>query len=89
MLHRGKAGEDPSIAAARQRVVAAEQAEKDADAALMAARNSVRQARAEVEHLRQEAAEEARLARIKEGQAAEIGKRAKPLGREYLLMVRV
>jgi len=73
--------DDPSIVGARQRVMDAERAEKEADAALFAAKNAVRQAREHVKHLEREAAEDARLAKIKQHQARDISKRAKPLGR--------
>lgn len=73
-------GEDPAIAAARQRVISAENAEREADKALIAARNAVAVARAEVKKLEMDAAEEARLAHIKQAQAAKLGERAEPLG---------
>jgi len=75
-------GEDPAITAARQRVIDAEAAEGEADRALMAARNAVAEAKAIVRRLEEEAAEEARLARIKQEQAAKLGERAQPLGRK-------
>lgn len=50
--------EDASITAARQRVVVAEGAERDADRALLQARAAVREAREHVKRLEQEAAEE-------------------------------
>jgi hypothetical protein len=50
--------EDASIVGARQRVMQAEQAEKDADKALIAARQAVRSAREHVKHLEHEAKEE-------------------------------
>lgn len=56
-LRRGHQ-EDGSITAARQRVIAAETAERDADAALHSARLAVREARDHVKHLEREAAEE-------------------------------
>ncbi|KAF2834968.1 hypothetical protein M501DRAFT_989352 [Patellaria atrata CBS 101060] len=73
--------EDPSIVGARERVLRAEAAERDADRALIQARGAVRGAREEVKRLEREAAEEARLAKIKQSQAKSISKRAKPLGR--------
>ena len=92
--------EDPSIGAARERVMRAETAEREADRALVAARAAVREARAEVLRLEHEAAEEvclpskaipftskltttkqARLAKIKQSQAASLSKRGKMLGR--------
>ena len=82
LFHRNH--EDPSISAARQRVVAAENAERDADRALAQARVSVREAKEHARRLELEAKEDARLAKIKEEQAGKIGKRARPLGRECL-----
>lgn len=79
MLHRNH--EDPSIGNARERVMLAETAERDADRALVAAKAAVRDARADVKRLEHEAAEEARLAKIKQGQAASLSKRGKMLGR--------
>jgi len=79
LLHRNN--EDPSIASARQRVMSAEAAEREADKALVAARAAVRNARDEVKRLELEAAEEARLAKIKQGQAASLSKRGNALGR--------
>ncbi|TVY17241.1 hypothetical protein LARI1_G004233 [Lachnellula arida] len=66
---------------ARERVQNAEAAERDADRALIQARAAVKEARAHVKKIEQEAAEEARLARIKQEQASSISKRAQPLGR--------
>jgi len=79
LLHRNH--EDSSITQARERVMSAEAAERDADRALLQARSAVKQAREHVKHLEREAAEEARLAKIKQNQAKSISKRAKPLGR--------
>lgn len=76
-------GEDPAITSARKRVIDAEAAEREADHALMTARNAVAEAKAIVKRLEQEAAEEARLARIKQEQAAQLGERAQPLGRKH------
>ncbi|KAI1417359.1 hypothetical protein F5Y13DRAFT_185434 [Hypoxylon sp. FL1857] len=72
---------DPSIIQARERVMQAEAAERDADRALEAARIRVREARAEVKRLELEAAEEARRAKIKQYHAREVSKRGKQLGR--------
>jgi hypothetical protein len=79
---------DPSIVQARERVFGAEAAEREADRALMAARESVRQAREEVRRLELEAEEEARLAKIKQHHAREVSKRGKQLGRKYSLSCR-
>ncbi|KAK3342092.1 hypothetical protein B0T25DRAFT_586144 [Lasiosphaeria hispida] len=72
---------DPSIVQARERVMSAEAAERDADRALLAARESVRQASEHVRRLELEAEEEARRAKIKQYQAREVSKRGKQLGR--------
>ncbi|EXJ90324.1 hypothetical protein A1O1_03423 [Capronia coronata CBS 617.96] len=74
--------EDPSISDARQRVASAERAEQEADRALVQARAAVRDARDHVKMIEREAAEEARLAKIKQQNAKDISKRAKPLGRK-------
>ncbi|KAI1619009.1 hypothetical protein EDD37DRAFT_294762 [Exophiala viscosa] len=78
-LHRNQ--EDPSISDARQRVASAEAAEREADRALVQARTAVRDAREHIKRIEMEAAEEARLAKIKQQNARDISKRAKPLGR--------
>ncbi len=74
---------DPTIVSARDRVMAAEGAEKDADRALDTARREVREARDQVRKLELEAKEEARRARIKQFHAKEVSKRGKALGREF------
>lgn len=74
--------EDPSIVAARERVMHAEQAERDADVALRQARISVQEAREHVRRLELEAEAEAKAAKIKQGQARNLNKRAQPLGRK-------
>ena len=60
--HRGglfhRAAEDPSIVAARERVLSAETAEREADKALLTARAAVKEAREHVKRLEREAAEE-------------------------------
>jgi hypothetical protein len=56
ILHRRD--EDPTIIAARERVMNAEAAEKDADRALAAAKIAVREAREHIKRLEREAAEE-------------------------------
>jgi hypothetical protein len=56
VLHRGH--EDASITNARERVLSAEAAERDADKALLTARAAVREARDHVKVLEREAAEE-------------------------------
>ena len=75
---------DPSVLAARERVEEAEAAEMEADRALEAARLRVREAKAHVRRIEEEAAEESRRAQLKQQQANEIGKRGKGLGRELL-----
>jgi hypothetical protein len=72
---------DPSIAEARDRVLFAEAAERDADRALAEARASVREARENIRRIEEEAREEARRAVIKHQQAREITRRGKTLGR--------
>jgi len=79
LLHRNT--EDASITNARERVLSAEAAERDADRALLTARAAVKEAREHVKRLEREAAEEARLAKIKMKQAGDLGKRGKMLGR--------
>ncbi|KAK7756521.1 hypothetical protein SLS62_001356 [Diatrype stigma] len=74
---------DPSIQAARERVMNAEKAEAEADRALASARIRVREAREEVKRLELEAAEEARRAKIKQYHAREVSKRGKQLGRRF------
>ncbi|KAF1809251.1 hypothetical protein P152DRAFT_476603 [Eremomyces bilateralis CBS 781.70] len=73
--------EDAGIVAARERVLGAEAAEREADRALVGVRAAVKEAREHVRRLEREAAEESRLAKIKRNQARSISKRAKPLGR--------
>ena len=75
---------DPSIQAARERVMSAEAAEVDADRALDAARLRVREAREQVKTLEHEAREDARRAAVKQEQAREVSKRGKGLGRKFL-----
>lgn len=60
----------------------AEAAERDADRALIAARRAVKDAREHIKRLEKEAAEEARLAKIKQEQASKMSKRGHALGRE-------
>lgn len=79
--HGNSSDLDPSILQARERVMSAEAAEREADRALMLARDSVRSAREEVRRLELEAKEEARLAKIKQHHAKEVSKRGKQLGR--------
>jgi hypothetical protein len=79
LLHRNT--EDPSISSARERVLAAENAEREADRALKAAKVAVREAREHAKRLEKEAAEDARLARLKVGQAKSISKGVGRLGR--------
>jgi hypothetical protein len=78
----GNADLDPSIVQARERVMVAETAEREADRALIAARDSVREAHEHVRRLELEAEEEARRAKIKQHQARDISKRGKQLGRK-------
>ncbi|EGX49216.1 hypothetical protein TWF569_011173 [Orbilia oligospora] len=80
-FNRGHGNEDPSISGARQRVIDAEVAERDADRALMAAKSAVKDARDHVKSLELEAKEQARLAKLKQRAAGDISKRARPLGK--------
>lgn len=73
---------DPSIIQARERMMSAETAEKEADRALELARREVKDAREEVKRLEFEAKEEARRAKIKAYHAKEVSKRGKALGRK-------
>lgn len=73
---------DPSIIQARERMMSAETAEKEADRALELARREVKDAREEVKRLEIEAKEEARRAKIKAYHAKEVSKRGKALGRK-------
>lgn len=85
LLHKFKANEelDPSIIQARERMMSAETAEKEADRALELARREVKDAREEVKRLEFEAKEEARRAKIKAYHAKEVSKRGKALGRKF------
>jgi len=75
---------DPSILQARERMMSAETAEREADRALELARREVKEAREEVKRLEIEAKEEARRAKIKAYHAKEVSKRGKALGRHDL-----
>lgn len=61
----------------------AEQAEADAERALMHARESVQDARQHVKNLEVEAQEDARRAKIKQQSAKELGKMGSKLGRKF------
>lgn len=80
---RGSDDMDPSIQHARERVMAAEAAEMDADRARDQARLRVHEAQQDVKALEAEAKEDARRAKMKQQQYNEISKRGKGLGREY------
>lgn len=80
MFSRGS--HDPSITAATHSLRQAEAAERDADRALFVAKNAVREAREHVHRLEREAAEEARLAKIKQSEAKALGKKGRALGRK-------
>ncbi|CEL11175.1 hypothetical protein ASPCAL14279 [Aspergillus calidoustus] len=81
-MNRNRRHEDPAIASARDRVFAAEEAERAADQALYASRRAVQEARNDVRNLEKEAKEDARAAKFKQSQAKDISKRVKPLGRK-------
>lgn len=72
---------DPSIVAARQKVTDAEAAEREADQALVQARNKVKEAKRHVEVLEREALEDAHRAKMKQAEAKIVRKSAKALGR--------
>jgi hypothetical protein len=76
---------DPSIVRARERVMHAESAEREADRVLAEARSAVNDARIEVKRLEEEAAEEARRAKIKAFHVKDISKRGNSLGRHLNL----
>ncbi|TLD18430.1 hypothetical protein PspLS_10080 [Pyricularia sp. CBS 133598] len=86
LLSRRHGGDttDPSILAARERIMGAEEAERQADRALDIARREVRDARDQILALEREAKEQARLAKIKAQGAREVSKRGKALGRHGL-----
>lgn len=84
-LHRND--EDASIIAAKTRVATAEAREKEADRALMHARVAVREAREHIRLLEKEAAEQARLAKVKQQQAKSLSKKGGLLGRESALLI--
>ncbi|OAA79039.1 hypothetical protein LEL_02525 [Akanthomyces lecanii RCEF 1005] len=75
---------DPSIIRAREHVMSAEAAEEQADRALDEAKRRVKEAHEHVRRLEDEAAEDARRAKIKQHHAAEVSKRGKVLGRHGL-----
>ncbi|KXN90960.1 hypothetical protein AN958_03027 [Leucoagaricus sp. SymC.cos] len=72
---------DPTIAAAHQKVTDAEAAEREADQALFQARNKVKEAKRHVEMLEREALEDAHRAKMKQAEAKIVRKSAKALGR--------
>jgi len=72
---------DPTILAAREKVTAAEEAEREADRILAAAHQAVLQAREHARKLEIEAEQEARLAKIKQDESKNISQRSGVLGR--------
>ncbi|KAH8730263.1 hypothetical protein GQ44DRAFT_579446, partial [Phaeosphaeriaceae sp. PMI808] len=76
-----RSSNDPSIHAATQSLKSAELAEREADRALYAAKHAVKEAREHVHRLEKEAAEEARLAKLKQSEAKALGKKGRALGR--------
>ncbi|KAJ7141302.1 hypothetical protein C8R44DRAFT_726924 [Mycena epipterygia] len=72
---------DPTIMAAREKVTSAENAEAEADRALMQARAMVREARDHVRFLEREAAAEAKRAKAKQAVSNDVSKSASGLGR--------
>ncbi|CAD6442303.1 7318c0b5-4993-4026-8487-d359f0e8c03b [Sclerotinia trifoliorum] len=80
-LHKNQQAQDPVIAAAEQRIINAEQMEREADRALINAREAVREAREHMRQLKLEMEAQAKALKVRQGQANNIYKRAKPLGR--------
>ncbi|KAJ6630580.1 hypothetical protein B0H10DRAFT_1774475 [Mycena sp. CBHHK59/15] len=72
---------DPTIMAARDKVTTAENAEAEADRALMQARAMVREAKDHIHFLEREAAEEAKRATAKQAESHNVSKSAAGLGR--------
>ncbi|KAJ7497769.1 hypothetical protein FB451DRAFT_1121511 [Mycena latifolia] len=72
---------DPTIIAAREKVTSAEQAEAEADRALLQARAMVREAKDHVRFLEREAAAEAKRAQAKQAVSNDVSKSASGLGR--------
>ncbi|KAF8813897.1 hypothetical protein BYT27DRAFT_7060738, partial [Phlegmacium glaucopus] len=72
---------DPTIRRALKKVADAEKAEKQADIALIDARQRVRDAQEHVRILEQEALEGAKLAKAKQAQSKMVSRSAKALGR--------
>lgn len=83
LFSRNRDVEDPSISQARERVQMAEQAEADAQRALVHAKESVQDARQHVRNLEIEAEEDARRAKVKQHAAKDIGKHSSKLGRKF------
>ncbi|KAJ6594397.1 hypothetical protein B0H19DRAFT_919481 [Mycena capillaripes] len=75
---------DPTIMAAREKVTHAENAEAEADRALLQARAMVREAKDHVRFLEREAAEEAKRAKAKQAVSNDVSKSASGLGRHGL-----
>ncbi|KAJ6507120.1 hypothetical protein C8R47DRAFT_1100408 [Mycena vitilis] len=82
--HNFDVHKDPTIIAAREKVTHAERAEAEADRALLAARNMVREAKEHVQFLEREAAEEAKRAKQKQAVSNDVSKSASGLGRHGL-----
>ncbi|KAB8304144.1 hypothetical protein EYC80_003564 [Monilinia laxa] len=80
-LHKNRDAQDPIIAAAEQRIINAEQMEREADRALVNAREAVAEAREHMRQLKSEMEAQAKALKVRQGQANNIYKRAKPLGR--------
>ncbi|KAJ7933759.1 hypothetical protein B0H13DRAFT_1591961 [Mycena leptocephala] len=75
---------DPTILAAREKVTHAENAEAEADRALLQARAMVREAKDHVRVLEREAAMEAKRAQAKQAVSNDVSKSASGLGRHGL-----
>ncbi|QSZ36376.1 hypothetical protein DSL72_006252 [Monilinia vaccinii-corymbosi] len=83
-LHKNQDAQDPVIAAAEQRIINAEEMEREADRALLNARKAVAEAREHMRQLKLEMETQAKALKIRQGQANNIYKRAKPLGRHQV-----
>ncbi|KAM3088644.1 hypothetical protein ACMFMG_000280 [Clarireedia jacksonii] len=84
LFHKNRVEEDPVLAEAEQRIINAERREREADIALINAREAVKEAREHMAKLRTELAEQAKALKARQGAANDMYKRAKPLGRHQV-----
>jgi len=84
LFHKNRVENDPVIAEAEQRIINAERREREADIALINARQAVKEAREHMARLKAELAEQAKVLKARQGAANDIYKRAKPLGRHQV-----